>query len=68
MIPKAQQLDSMPGQTLGARLVAKLSDAIIMPAAIEFDRHLCSRTIEIENVRVETMLTPEFVAREIPVP
>jgi hypothetical protein len=39
-----------------------------MPATVQFDRKLCCRTIEIQDVAVQRMLTAKFVARKISVP
>jgi hypothetical protein len=38
-----------------------------MPTTIEFDRQLCSRTIEIEDVGIDRVLPPGFITGEIPV-
>jgi hypothetical protein len=39
-----------------------------MSATVQFDRELRGRTIEIEDVTVEWMLAPKFVAGKISVP
>jgi hypothetical protein len=39
-----------------------------MPATIQFDRELCGRTIEIQDVGVQRMLASKFVACKISVP
>jgi hypothetical protein len=56
------------GQELGPSLIMNPAYSIIMTATIEFDCQSRSRTIEIEDVSIDRMLAPEFVAREIPVP
>jgi len=38
-----------------------------MPTTVQFNRELCRRTIEIQYVTVERMLTAKFVAVEISV-
>jgi len=38
-----------------------------MPTTIEFDRQLCSRTIEIEDVGIDRVLPPKLVTRKIAV-
>jgi len=38
-----------------------------MTATIEFDRQLCSRTIEVEYVGIDRVLPPKLVTRKIPV-
>jgi hypothetical protein len=39
-----------------------------MPTTVQFDRELCGRTIEIQDVTAEWMLTAKFVACKISVP
>ena len=39
-----------------------------MPTTVQFDRELCGRTIEIQDVTAEWMLTEKFVACKISVP
>jgi hypothetical protein len=68
MIPESQNKDSMPGQEFRSRSIASLACTVVMPAAVQLDGELCARTIEIQDVTVERMLAPKFVAREIPVP
>ena len=38
-----------------------------MPATVQFDRELCGRTVEIQNVAVQRMLTAKFVACKVAV-
>ena len=38
-----------------------------MAGTVQFDCEFQSRTIEIQDVRIDWMLSPEFVTREIPV-
>ena len=45
----------------------ELTQAIVMPTTVQFNRELCRRTIEIQYVTVERMLTAKFVAVEISV-
>jgi hypothetical protein len=68
MIPKAQHGDSMISEDLRAPFITNLTKPIIVPATIEFDRELCCRTIEIECVAAEWMLTAKFVSRKISIP
>src|SRR6266700_7889923 len=68
MIPKPQHNDPLASQKFRARSVANLSDTIVMPATVQFDRELCGRTIEIQDVAIQWMLTAKFVACKISVP
>jgi hypothetical protein len=68
MIPKPQHNDPLANQKFRPRSIANLSDTIVMPATVQFDRELCDRTIEIQNVAVQWMLTAKFVACKISVP
>jgi hypothetical protein len=68
MIPKPQYGDSVISEDLRARFIANLTEPIIMPATVQFDRELSCRTIEIEGVAAEWMLTAKFVSRKISVP
>jgi hypothetical protein len=68
MIPKSQHYDSIAGQDFRARSITNLACTIVMSATVQFDRQLCARTIEIQNVIAERMLAAKFVAREISVP
>jgi hypothetical protein len=67
MIPKPQHGDSLISEDLRAPFITNLTKPIIMPAAIEFDRELCCRTIEIECVRADWVLTAKFVSGKISV-
>jgi len=68
MIPKAQHSDPFASQKFRSCSIANLSETIVMPAAIQLDRELCGRTIEIQDIAVQRMLTAKFVARKISVP
>ena len=60
MIPKSQHNDSFAGQEFRPRSIANLSDTIVMPATVQFDRELCDRTVEIQDVTVQRMLDGEI--------
>ena len=62
MIPKPQHNDPLASQKFRARSIANLANTIVMPATIQFDRELCGRTIEIQDIAVQWMLTAEFVS------
>jgi hypothetical protein len=68
MIPKSEHNNPFASQKLRSRSIANLSGAIVMPTTVQFDRELCGRTIEIQNVAVQWMLTAKFVACKISVP
>ena len=68
MIPKSQHNDPFASQEVRAPLIANLPRTIVMPATVQFDRELCGRAIEIQDVAVQRMLTAKFVARKISVP
>src|SRR5438093_3751517 len=68
MIPKSQHNDPFAGQEFRPRSIANLSDTIVMPATVQFDRELCGRTIEIQDVAVQRMLPAKFVTCKISVP
>jgi hypothetical protein len=55
-------------QECRARSIANLSDTIVMPATVQFDRALRGRTVEIQDVAVQRMLTAKFVACKVSVP
>jgi len=58
----------MASEEFGARLIPDLAALIIVSATIQFHRELRSRTIKIENVRIERMLTSKFIAGKSAVP
>jgi hypothetical protein len=68
MIPKPQHNDSITREKLRAPSVVHLTQSIVMSAAVEFNRELCCRTIEIKDVTIEWMLTTKFVPCKISVP
>jgi len=68
MIPKPQHNDPLASQKFRPRSIANLSVMIVMPATVQFDRELCGRTIEIQDVAVQRVLTAKFVACKISVP
>ena len=68
MIPKSQHNDSFASQECRAGSIANLPRTIIMPATVQFDRELCGRTVEIQNVAVQRMLTAKFVTCKVAVP
>jgi len=45
-----------------------LSNTMVMATTVQFDREVCSRTIEIQDVAAQRMLTSKFVACKISVP
>jgi len=68
MIPKSEHNDPFSNQRFRSRSIANLSGAVVMPTTVQFDRELCGRTIEIQDVTAEWMLTAKFVACKISVP
>jgi hypothetical protein len=68
MIPESQHNDSMAREEFRPRAITNLACTIIMSTAVQFDTQLCAGTIEIQDVIVERMLPPKFVACEISVP
>jgi hypothetical protein len=68
MIPKSEHNNPFASQKFRLRSIANPSGAIVMPTTVQFDRELCARTIEIQNVAVQWMLTAKFVACKIWVP
>jgi hypothetical protein len=68
MIPESQHNKSIAAQEFGPRSIVSLACTVVMSAAVQFDGQLCARTIEIQNVTVERMLTAKFVACELSVP
>jgi hypothetical protein len=68
MIPKSEHNDPVASQKFRSRSIANLSGAIVMPTTVQFDRELCGRTIEIQDVTADWMLTSKFVACKISVP
>jgi hypothetical protein len=68
MIPKSQHNYPLATQEFQARSMANLSDVILMPATVQFDRKLCSRTVKIQGVAVQRMLPTKFATGKISVP
>ena len=68
MIPKSQHNDPFASQEVRAPLIANLPRTIVMPATVQFDRELCGRAVEIQNVAVQRMLTAKFIAYKVSVP
>jgi len=68
MIPESQNNDSMASQEFRPRSIATLIRTVVMLAAIQLDSQLCARTIEIQDVIFERMLSTKFVVCEISVP
>jgi hypothetical protein len=67
MIPESQHLDSVVSEKFFSRTVAYQSVSGVMTAAVQLDRQLCSRTVEVEYVRIDWMLATKFVSCEIPI-
>jgi hypothetical protein len=59
---------SLATQEFRARSIVNLSDVIVMTATVQFDRELCGRTVEIQDVAVQRMLLARFVTGKISVP
>jgi hypothetical protein len=74
MIPEAQHLDALFGEELVAFLIPGALVWETMPAAVEFDREIRERAIEIEVVNPAGVLATEFelseptVAKQTPEP
>ena len=68
MIPKSQHNDSFAGQEFRPSSIANLPRTIIMPPTVQFDRELCRRTVEIQNVAVQRMLTAKSITCKVAVP
>jgi hypothetical protein len=67
MIPESQHLDSVVSEKFFSRTVAYQSVLVATTVAIQLDRQLCSRSVEVEYVRLERMLTTKFVSCKIPI-
>jgi len=65
MIPKPQHSDSVISKDVRTSLIVNLTQPIIMPTIIEFDRDLCRRTIEIKCVAADWMLATKLISRKI---
>ena len=57
MIPKLQHNDPLASQKFRPISISNLCDTIVMATTVQFDRELCGRTIEIQDVAVQRMLT-----------
>jgi hypothetical protein len=68
MIPESQHLDSVMSEKFFSRTIAYQSVLVVMTAAIQLDRQLRSRAVEVEYVRLERMLPTKFVTYKIPIP
>ena len=67
MIPKSDDCNSFVREELLSPLISHLPTTVVMSAAIQFDRKLRGRTVEIECVRINRVLPTEFIAREVAV-
>lgn len=65
MVPEPDDGDAFAGQKVFSYLIALFPDRITMAGTIQFDGEFQSRTIEIQDVRIDWMLSPEFVTCEI---
>jgi len=67
VVPEPDDGDVFPGQEVFSYLIAFLPKRIAMAGTIQFDGEFQSRTIEIQDVRIDWMLPSEFVTGEIPI-
>ena len=65
MVPESHHSDSPTSKHFRPYSITNLPRTRVVPATVQFDRELCGRTIEIENVRVEWMLASKFVPCKI---
>jgi hypothetical protein len=65
MVPESNDGNPLPGQKLPSRPVALFARRIRMARSIQFDGKFQRRTIEIQDVRIDWMLPPEFVTGEV---
>jgi len=68
MVPKSDDCNSFVREELLSPLISHLPTTVVMSTAIQFDRELRSRTVEIECVRINRVLRTELIAREVAVP
>lgn len=64
IIPKAEDANADLGEKRFTRTIFVLTPGMRMTGAVELDGESSFRTIEIENVSIDRMLTPEFVAAQ----
>ena len=65
MIPEAHDRDPLLGQKFLSCVITFFAQGIVMAGTIQLDCQFCSGTIEIQNVRIDGMLSPEFVAGKV---
>jgi hypothetical protein len=68
MIPKPDDCNPFVREELLSPLISRLPTMAVMSAAIQLDRELRGRTVEIECVRINRMLSTEFIACEVAIP
>jgi hypothetical protein len=67
VIPEPEHLNSILRKKLFSRPIAPLTGSIVVSATIEFNGKFCTRTIEIEYVRIQRVLSSKFVTSKISV-
>jgi hypothetical protein len=67
VIPEPENPNLLAIKKFFACKIAYLASSIVMSAAVELNRQLYFRAVEIEDIRINWVLPPEFVTREIAV-
>jgi hypothetical protein len=67
MVPKPQHNDSVLSKEFRTRSITSSGEAKIVSGAVQFNRELCDRTVEIKCVWLERVLAPKFKTRKISV-
>ena len=67
VIPKPEKLNFLTNKKFFTLLIVYLAGSIAMSATIQLNRQFYLGAVEIEDIRINRMLPPEFVAREIAV-
>jgi hypothetical protein len=68
MIPESQHLNSVADEKFFTSVIPYQCALIVMTAAIQLNRQLCSRAIEVEYVSVQRVLATKLVTCEIAIP
>ena len=67
VIPEPENPNLLAIKKFFACKIAYLASSIVMSATVQLNRQLYLWAVEIEDIRINRMLPPEFVARKVTV-
>ena len=68
VIPEPENLNLLASKKLLTCEISYLASSIVMSATVQLNRQLYLWAVEIEDIRINRMLPPEFLARKVTVP